>query len=70
LPAQLFFVFADRTSACGNSHAASGDNSGLPTVVIDAGHGVMIAAEFPGQRIAEKDMNLDVAQRLRKCSGR
>ena len=52
--------------ACGNSHAASGDNSGLPTVVIDAGHGGHDRGGIPGQRIAEKDMNLDVAQRLRK----
>jgi N-acetylmuramoyl-L-alanine amidase len=50
---------------CGNSHAASGDNSGLPTVVIDAGHGGHDRGGIPGQRIAEKDMNLDVAQRLR-----
>src|SRR2546429_4786335 len=51
--------------ACGNSHAASGDSSGLPTVVIDAGHGGHDRGGIPGQRIAEKDMNLDVAQRLR-----
>src|SRR2546421_1149595 len=51
--------------ACSNSHAASGDNSGLPTVVIDAGHGGHDRGGIPGQRIAEKDMNLDVAQRLR-----
>jgi N-acetylmuramoyl-L-alanine amidase len=48
-----------------NSHAASGDSSGLPTVVIDAGHGGHDRGGIPGQRIAEKDMNLDVAQRLR-----
>jgi N-acetylmuramoyl-L-alanine amidase len=51
--------------ACSNSHAASGDSSGLPTVVIDAGHGGHDRGGIPGQRIAEKDMNLDVAQRLR-----
>jgi len=51
--------------ACSNSHAASGDNSGLPTVVIDAGHGGHDRGGIPGQRIAEKEMNLDVAQRLR-----
>jgi N-acetylmuramoyl-L-alanine amidase len=51
--------------ACSNSPAASGDNSGLPTVVIDAGHGGHDRGGIPGQRIAEKDMNLDVAQRLR-----
>src|SRR2546421_2130262 len=51
--------------ACSNSHAASGDNSGLTTVVIDAGHGGHDRGGIPGQRIAEKDMTLDVAQRLR-----
>jgi N-acetylmuramoyl-L-alanine amidase len=51
--------------ACSSSHAASGDNSGLPTVVIDAGHGGHDRGGIPGQRIAEKDMNLDVAQCLR-----
>jgi N-acetylmuramoyl-L-alanine amidase len=47
-----------------NSHAAS-DSGGLPTVVIDAGHGGHDRGGIPGQRIAEKDMTLDVAQRLR-----
>jgi N-acetylmuramoyl-L-alanine amidase len=47
-----------------NSHAASG-SSGLPTVVIDAGHGGHDRGGIPGQKIAEKDMTLDVAQRLR-----
>jgi N-acetylmuramoyl-L-alanine amidase len=51
--------------ACSDSYAASGDNSGLPTVVIDAGHGGHDRGGIPGQRIAEKDMTLDVAQRLR-----
>src|SRR2546429_9650375 len=51
--------------ACGNSHAASGDSSGLPTVVIDAGHGGHDRGGIPGQRIPEKEMTLDVAQRLK-----
>src|SRR5216110_1168885 len=51
--------------ACGNSHAASGDNSGLAAVVIDAGHGGHDRGGIPGQRVAEKVMTLDVAQRLR-----
>jgi N-acetylmuramoyl-L-alanine amidase len=55
---------------CGISYAkqASGatasGSSGL-TVVIDAGHGGHDRGGIPGQRIAEKDMTLDVAQRLR-----
>ena len=36
------------------------------TVVIDAGHGGFDRGGIPGQRVAEKTMALDVAQRLRK----
>jgi N-acetylmuramoyl-L-alanine amidase len=36
------------------------------TVVIDAGHGGHDRGGIPGQRIPEKDMTLDVAQRLKK----
>src|SRR5437588_12507480 len=55
---------------CGSSYAAgasrSSERSGsLTTVVIDAGHGGHDRGGIPGQRIAEKDMTLDVAQRLR-----
>jgi N-acetylmuramoyl-L-alanine amidase len=35
-------------------------------VVIDAGHGGYDRGGIPGQRVSEKDMTLDVAQRLRK----
>jgi N-acetylmuramoyl-L-alanine amidase len=56
--------------ACGSSHARSSRNAdagGSPlTVVIDAGHGGHDRGGIPGQRIAEKDMTLDVAQRLKK----
>src|SRR5438132_5369318 len=56
--------------ACGSSSAArtsrTSESSGsLTTVVIDAGHGGHDRGGIPGQRIAEKDMTLDVAQRLR-----
>ena len=51
---------------CCNSHAAqTGRTSENVTVVIDAGHGGHDRGGIPGQRIAEKDMTLDVAQRLR-----
>jgi N-acetylmuramoyl-L-alanine amidase len=43
--------------ACGQSPS---------TVVIDAGHGGYDRGGVPGQRIAEKDKTLDVAQRLRR----
>jgi N-acetylmuramoyl-L-alanine amidase len=54
----------------GSSYAArasrTSESSGsLATVVIDAGHGGHDRGGIPGQRIAEKDMTLDVAQRLR-----
>ncbi len=51
---------------CFNSSAAqTGRTSENVTVVIDAGHGGHDRGGIPGQRIAEKDMTLDVAQRLR-----
>ena len=55
---------------CGRSPAAqtspdSQSSDSLPTVVIDAGHGGHDRGGIPGQRIAEKVMTLDVAQRLR-----
>ena len=54
----------------GSSYSArasrTSESSGsLATVVIDAGHGGHDRGGIPGQRIAEKDMTLDVAQRLR-----
>lgn len=54
---------------CGSSYATRAsrpsEGSDSVTVVIDAGHGGHDRGGIPGQRIAEKDMNLDVAQRLR-----
>jgi N-acetylmuramoyl-L-alanine amidase len=55
---------------CGSSYAkqasrASASGSSGLTVVIDAGHGGHDRGGIPGQRISEKDMTLDVAQRLR-----
>src|SRR5581483_5539741 len=42
-------------------------DSGSPiTVVIDAGHGGYDRGGIPGQTVSEKDMTLDVAQRLKK----
>jgi N-acetylmuramoyl-L-alanine amidase len=48
---------------CATSASAPSDSS---TIVIDAGHGGFDRGGIPGQRIAEKDMTLDVAQRLKK----
>src|SRR5438132_8151632 len=51
--------------ASGNSPAAKTSRmSENVTVVIDAGHGGHDRGGIPGQKIAEKDMTLDVAQRL------
>jgi N-acetylmuramoyl-L-alanine amidase len=59
----ITFLLADNSSGAKSSRASAG---GPPlTVVIDAGHGGHDRGGIPGQRIAEKDMTLDVAQRLR-----
>lgn len=51
---------------CCNSPAAqTSRTSENMTVVIDAGHGGHDRGGIPGQRVAEKVMTLDVAQRLR-----
>ena len=44
--------------------AASEADRPSTVVVIDAGHGGVDRGGIPGQRVAEKTMNLDVAQRL------
>src|ERR1700745_4366124 len=54
---------------CDSSYAArssrNSESSDSLTVVIDAGHGGHDRGGIPGQRVAEKNMTLDVAQRLR-----
>jgi N-acetylmuramoyl-L-alanine amidase len=45
---------------------ASQSSGSSTTVVIDAGHGGYDRGGIPGQRVAEKEMTLDVAQRLKK----
>ncbi len=47
--------------------AAPAEQTSRPStvVVIDAGHGGFDRGGIPGQRVAEKTMNLDVAQRLK-----
>jgi N-acetylmuramoyl-L-alanine amidase len=42
------------------------DSGSTTTVVIDAGHGGYDRGGIPGQRVSEKEMTLDVAQRLKK----
>jgi N-acetylmuramoyl-L-alanine amidase len=60
----LFALLADSSYAAKSSRSSGGDGSPI-TVVIDAGHGGHDRGGIPGQRIAEKDMTLDVALRLR-----
>jgi N-acetylmuramoyl-L-alanine amidase len=64
---QLCLVIAVLSTAglmCATSASAATRSS--TTVVIDAGHGGHDRGGIPGQRIAEKEMTLDVAQRLKK----
>src|ERR671931_520240 len=60
----LVMVLPSGAYAAKRSRTSSGDDSPI-TVVIDAGHGGHDRGGIPGQRIAEKDMTLDVALRLR-----
>jgi N-acetylmuramoyl-L-alanine amidase len=62
--AGLLITILGSSYAAKSSRSADADNSPI-TVVIDAGHGGHDRGGIPGQRIAEKDMTLDVALRLR-----
>ena len=54
------------TLSTAHARRASKDSGSSTTVVIDAGHGGYDRGGIPGQRVAEKEMTLDVAQRLKK----
>jgi N-acetylmuramoyl-L-alanine amidase len=54
------------TLSTAHARRASKEGSSTTTVVIDAGHGGYDRGGIPGQRVAEKEMTLDVAQRLKK----
>jgi len=58
----LVAVLAYTNSPAAQKGGASSDNL---TVVVDAGHGGHDRGGIPGQSVAEKNMTLDVAQRLR-----
>ena len=60
----LITVLPSGSRAARSSRSSGGDGSPI-TVVIDAGHGGHDRGGIPGQRVAEKDMTLDVALRLR-----
>jgi N-acetylmuramoyl-L-alanine amidase len=64
---QICLVIAVLTIAGVMRAPSASAASGLSTtVVIDAGHGGYDRGGIPGQRIPEKEMTLDVAQRLKK----
>src|SRR5215470_19435625 len=63
--AGLVMTFLAASSNAAKSSSSSGGDGSGTTVVIDAGHGGYDRGGIPGQRVAEKDMTLDVAQRLR-----
>jgi N-acetylmuramoyl-L-alanine amidase len=54
------------TLSTAHARRAPKDSGSSTTVVIDAGHGGYDRGGIPGQRVAEKEMTLDVAQRLKK----
>src|SRR6266403_3493858 len=53
------------TLSTAHAKRASKDGGSSTTVVIDAGHGGYDRGGIPGQSVSEKDMTLDVAQRLK-----
>jgi N-acetylmuramoyl-L-alanine amidase len=63
--AGLLMTFLACSSYAAKSSRSSGGDDSPITVVIDAGHGGHDRGGIPGQRVAEKDMTLDVALRLR-----
>ena len=66
--ASLLIAFLECTTfSAAQARRASKDSGSSTTVVIDAGHGGSDRGGIPGQRVAEKEMTLDVAQRLKKA---
>jgi N-acetylmuramoyl-L-alanine amidase len=63
--ASLLIAFLG-TFSTAHAKRASQDSGSATTVVIDAGHGGHDRGGIPGQQVAEKDMTLDVAQRLKR----
>jgi N-acetylmuramoyl-L-alanine amidase len=67
LSASLLIAILECTTFSAAQARRASQDSGPPiTVVIDAGHGGHDRGGIPSQRIAEKEMTLDVAQRLKK----
>ena len=66
LASSLLIAFLGTLSTA-QAKRASKDSGSSTTVVIDAGHGGYDRGGIPGQSVAEKEVTLDVAQRLRKA---
>jgi N-acetylmuramoyl-L-alanine amidase len=65
--ASLLIAFLECTTfSTAQARRASKDSGSGATVVIDAGHGGYDRGGIPGQTVADKEMTLDVAQRLKK----
>src|SRR5438094_2800032 len=60
----ITLVASDNSSAAQTGRSSASSSAPI-TVVIDAGHGGHDRGGIPGQSVAEKNMTLDVAQRLR-----
>ena len=68
LAACLLIAFVECTTfSTAQARRASQDSGSGTTVVIDAGHGGYDRGGIPGQAVSEKEMTLDVAQRLQKA---
>src|SRR5438876_10321962 len=66
LPAVLSIASVAWGTSSGASRSSAGHSAiASAAVVIDAGHGGFDRGGIPGQRIPEKEMTLDVAQRLK-----
>jgi N-acetylmuramoyl-L-alanine amidase len=63
--AGLLMIFLTTSLFAAKSSRSSAGGDTPITVVIDAGHGGHDRGGIPGQRVAEKDMTLDVALRLK-----
>src|SRR6184192_4263460 len=60
----ITLVASDNSSAAQTGRSSASSSAPI-TVVIDAGHGGHDRGGIPGQSVAEEEMTLDVAQRLR-----
>src|SRR5207247_2274527 len=65
LASLVIALVASSNSSAAKTSRSSASSSAPITVVIDAGHGGHDRGGIPGQKVSEKEMTLDVAQRLK-----